>query len=210
MEKFIDIFILVHVILGSIALSAGIFAIIFKKGSKNHKLAGIIFYYFLLVSSIMAIIITFLPGHKNIFLLCIGVFSTYLVYTGYRSLKYRKSKPSLFDKFFAVILMAFGLGLLFIGVRSLINENSMGIVAIVFGGLASWLSIGDLRSFKDLKKLKKMYLRLHVSKIMGAFIASTTALIVNNQILPGAWGWLAPTVIGTFYITYWSRKLRGK
>lgn len=207
MENFIDTFILVHVILGAIALIAGIFAVAFKKGSKNHKKAGIIFYYFLLVSSLMAIVITFLPGHQNTFLMCIGVFSSYLVYTGYRSLKFKKENPNLLDKILSGVLCAFGLYLLFIGIKAVIQDSMMGIVAIVFGGLSVWLSLGDFRSFRDIDDLKKNYLKLHVVKIMGAFIAATTALIVNNEILPGVWGWLTPTIIGTCYTTYWTRKL---
>jgi hypothetical protein len=48
---------------------------------------------------------------------------------------------------------------------------------------------------------------MHLTKMTGEFIAWVTALIVVDQFIPGIFGWLAPTVLGTAFIVHQSRKL---
>ena len=44
----------------------------------------------------------------------------------------------------------------------------------------------------------------------GGYIAAFTAFVVVNQILPGVYGWLTPTALGTIYIMYWNKKIKNK
>ncbi len=51
---------------------------------------------------------------------------------------------------------------------------------------------------------------LHLGNMMGAYIASFTAFLVVNEVLPPLVGWLGPTVLGSFYIAYWNIKINKK
>ena len=83
------ILIIAHASLGGIALLAGMAALIAKKGSAPHKRAGLIFFYSMLSSAIIALVISAFPEHESPFLFTIGIFSSYFIITGYRALKYK-------------------------------------------------------------------------------------------------------------------------
>jgi hypothetical protein len=59
----------------------------------------------------------------------------------------------------------------------------------------------------------KMWLIRHIGMISGAFIATFTAFLLTNVRIDPMWiVWLAPTVVGTIFITYsirtWKQKLK--
>jgi len=65
---------------------AGAFSLLLKKGSSGHKKTGKLFYYSILISALAAYIIAVLSNHENPFLFSIGLFSTYFLISGRRSL----------------------------------------------------------------------------------------------------------------------------
>jgi hypothetical protein len=72
------------------------------------------------------------------------------------------------------------------------------------------MALQDLRS-TSIPHDKKAYLRKHLQRLGGGFIASATAfLVVNLRDLPDwlpAWGlWLLPTVLISPLIVYYSRR----
>ena len=86
MEEFIRIFILTHAAFGGIAMLSGTVAVITKKGSSIHKKSGKLFYYSMLLSISMSLIIAILPGHESAFLFFIGIFSAYFIPVSYTHL----------------------------------------------------------------------------------------------------------------------------
>jgi len=71
----------------------------------------------------------------------------------------------------------------------------------------------------DLKKIGKpepdklAYIRIHIQRLLGAFIASFTAFLVVNleylpDFIPGWTYWLLPTLLITPLISYWVRKYK--
>lgn len=211
METAIDIpqlLIYIHASFGGIALLSGTLAILFKKGSPNHKKAGKIFYLSLLIGSLIAIGITQFPNHYNPFLFSIGIFSLYLLLSGYRALRYKAAIPSLkIDTMISSTMLL--ISLLMISLP-LLQNGKLNIVLSVFGGIGLFSAIRDLRFYQNPEKLRKNWLRLHLGNMMGAYIASFTAFIVVNDFLPSLVGWLGPTVLGFIYIIYWNRKLKKK
>jgi hypothetical protein len=208
LNQIIKILIYTHATLGGIALVAGFFAMTFKKGGQNHKKSGKLFFWSMLVSGGLAEIVAVLPGHENAFLFTIGVFTIYLVLTGNMALKYKVPNTDLkWDKLVSILMIITGLGMIIFPV---IWYKSFNIVLAVFGLIGLSLAIGDLIKFRNPEKLRKIWLRQHLTKMIGAYIAAVTAFIVVNQIIPGVYGWLAPTVVGTAVISYWSRKVRRK
>lgn len=91
---------------------------------------------------------------------------------------------------------------------SFFKSFTMGWVLVVFGSIGLLNAINDLRAMRDLQLLRKKYLRLHIAKISGAYIAAFTAFFVTNSVLPSLLSWLLPSVFGIIFISYWMRKTR--
>ena len=202
LEEIVKILIIIHAITGTIALLAGIFSLSAKKGGKIHKRSGKWFYYSMLVSVVLAIFISNAPNHKNAFLFIIGLFSGYFVLSGYRALKIRKTGIKFWDYLIPIVYLLIALGMIFLALRSGIK-----VVLLIFGCVALGFALRDLILLRKPDKLKRDWQKLHLSKMIAAYISATTAFLVANQLIPGLWGWLSPTVLGTILITYWMTKL---
>ncbi|MEZ4804279.1 MAG: DUF2306 domain-containing protein [Bacteroidia bacterium] len=86
---FAQILIIVHATQGGIALLCGMIAILSKKGSALHKRAGKIFFYSMLSSALLSLVISISPNHESAFLFVIGVFSSYFILIEYRAINFK-------------------------------------------------------------------------------------------------------------------------
>jgi len=208
MEKVIDNIILLHAVLGGIALLSGAIALSTKKGSATHKKAGRWFYNAMLSSIVISLIVAWMPGHENMFLFGIGIFSLYFILSGYRALRYLKPNFSIqVDQFIAWAIIAVGLCMI---VLPILLESKINIILSVFGGVGMVFGIRDLLLLRDTTKLRKIAIKQHLGKMTGGYIAAVSAFFVVNNILPGMWNWFAPSIIGTIFITYWMNKMDRK
>jgi len=212
MEKFLQPLLVIHIAAGSTALLAGIAAIIFKKGMKGHNLSGKIYYWSMLVIGITAFGIAIPKG--NMFLLMIGGFSTYMTLTGYRFLQFRRNKALPFG-FWDYSLIVIGFTTLIIPSIYFtqvgwVKIGGFGLVFGVFGLILTGMLLGDLSIGKKLSTYPSAwFLQMHISRMMGAFIATVTAFLVQNwQTDPVFIAWLLPTVVFTPLIIYYQRKFR--
>jgi uncharacterized membrane protein len=205
-EKIAEILIYyIHAPLGGIVLLTGGIALIVKKGNNVHKNSGKIFFFSMLFSAISAFIISVLPNHESPFLFSIGLFSTYFLISGLRSLNFKKKEFQLrTDKIIAYMITLTGIAMILYPV---LLFSKLNIILTVFGVVGIVFGFRDLKLFKDIKRLKKNWLKLHLGKMIGGYIASVSAFFVVNQILPGIWNWFIPGIIGSGYITYWMIKL---
>ena len=92
----------------------------------------------------------------------------------------------------------------------IIVKHKLSIVLTVFGVVGLTFGVLDLIQFRNHDKLKKNWLKTHLGKMVGGYIAATTAFAVVNGIFPGIYSWFIPGVIGGFYIYYWNRKIDKK
>jgi uncharacterized membrane protein len=207
-EKVTRILIYSHAFLGGIALFSGMISLIAKKGKILHRKSGKVFLLSMLSSALTALIISILPNHESAFLFSIGVFSSYLILTGYRAISYKSKNVNLtIDKIISwtMIVLAF----LMIFYNPIFN-NKVNIVLTAFGIVGSFLSIRDLILYKNTERLTAGWLKLHLGKMIGGYISATTAFVVVNDFFPSFYGWFIPGIIGGFYITYWMNKLKNK
>lgn len=208
MESAIQVLIYIHATFGGIALLTGLVAVIARKGETVHKRFGLVFYYAMILSGVSAMIIAVLPNHENPFLFVVGIFSLYFVLTGYRALQFKRKIPDLkLDKAISVLMLITGFLMLLL---SLVITNSVSIVLVVFGLLGILFAFQDLRLFKNPKKLREKWLRLHLGRMLGGYIAASTAFVIVNQFFPSVYGWFIPGIIGGFVIWYWIKKLQRK
>ncbi len=201
-----QILITIHAVLGGLSLLAGLVALVVKKGSAPHRLAGKIFVYSLACASLLAVGVTFLPGHESPFLFAVGVFTLYLIGSGYRALSLRNPGANhVPDLVIAATMILTGGGMILL---PWLWSRQFNVVLAVFGTIGILLAMRDLRVFRNPEKYSTQWLEIHLGKMIGGYIAAVTAFLVVNQVLPGIVGWLAPTIVGTPFIVFWSRKVR--
>jgi len=210
MEKLAEILIFyVHVPLGSLALLTGAIALIAKKGSTIHKTSGKLFFFSMLIAAIASFVISVLPEHENPFLLGIGLFSTYFLISGLRSLKLKQANfDPKWDRIVAFLIILIGFSMI---LYPILKSNSINIVLTVFGAVGIVFGFRDLKLLKNQERMKKGWLKLHLGKMTGGYIAAVSAFFVVNEILPGIWNWFVPGIVGSVFITYWMMLLdKGK
>lgn len=208
MEKTIQILIYVHAAFGGIALLAGLISIIAKKGKTIHRKFGLVFFYSMLLSGIIAMIVAVLPNHESPFLFAVGIFSLYFVLTGNRALNFKRKNPDLkIDKLISIVMIVTGILMILLPI---ILTKQINIILTVFAIVGILFSMKDLQLFKNPERLRKGWLKLHLGKMLGGYISATTAFVVVNEFFPSFYGWFIPGIIGGFIITYWSRKLNKK
>ena len=207
-EKAIQILIYAHAFLGGVALISGMVSLIATKGKNAHKKAGKLFFYTMLLCAFIALIIAVLPKHESAFLFSIGIFSAYFVLTGYRALNFKSKNITLtIDKTIAWVMII--TGLLMILYNPIFNHQ-INIVLTAFGVVGLILSVRDLMLFRDIERLNKSWLKLHLGKMIGGYISATTAFVVVNNFFPSFYGWFIPGIFGGLYIAYWMNKLNKK
>lgn len=208
-EKLAEILIYyVHAPLGGIALLTGGISLIAIKGSNVHKKSGKIFFFSMLFSALSAFIISVLPNHESPFLFSIGLFSIYFLISGLRSLNFKQKEFHLkIDKIIAYLITLTGIVMI---LYPIVLYSKLNIILTVFGAVGIVFGLRDLKLFKDIQRLKKNWLKLHLGKMTGGYIAAVSAFFVVNQILPGIWNWFVPGIVGSGYITYWMIKLNRK
>lgn len=205
MEKTIQILIYGHATFGGIALLAGLVSMIAKKGLQLHKKSGLVFYYTMVISAITGMFVALLPNHESPFLFAVGIFSLYFTLTGKRALRFKFKNPKVeVDQWISRIMIVSGILMVFLPV--IISER-INIILCVFAIIGIVFSIRDLILYKDADRLKKSWLKLHLGKMIGAYISATTAFVVVNQFFPSFYGWFIPGIVGGFVIAYWVRKL---
>jgi hypothetical protein len=195
-----------HIIFGSISLISGTLNICMKKGGKTHRLVGKLFIWSMIVSGILAIIMTLL--HPNLFLFFIAVFSLYLSSVGYLYIRQPFLSKTL--KAISVTMLIAGIAFVIYGLLAL-SKSSFGIVPVVFGTIGIILSIQDIKAHQLDYKGR---LVMHLQRVTAAYISTTTAFLVVNlklpESIPNFIPWLLPTIIITPFIVRWSRQYSKK
>lgn len=208
MEAAIQVLIYIHAAFGGIALLTGLVAVIARKGKTIHKRFGLVFYYTMILSGVSAMLIAVLPNHESPFLFAVGIFSLYFVVTGYRALRFKRKAPDLkIDKAIALFMLLTGVLMI---VLPVVFTGSINIILVVFAIVGIIFSIKDLRLFKEPKRLRSVCLKMHLGKMLGGYIAASTAFVVVNQFFPSIYAWFIPGIIGGFVIAYWIKKLKRK
>ena len=208
MEKMIQIFIYIHAAFGGFALLAGLVSILAKKGKNIHRKSGLIFFYSMMLSGIIAMIVAVLPNHESPFLFAVGIFSLYFVLTGNRALNFKRKKTDLkIDKLISIIMITTGVLMILLPI---ILTKSINIVLVVYAIVGIIFSVSDLILFRNPERLRKGWLKLHLGKMLGGYISATTAFVVVNEFFPSFYGWFIPGIVGGFVIAYWMRKMNKK
>lgn len=204
------VFLILHVITGAIGLLLGSFILIRKKGDKVHKKLGRIFAIAMIINGLSAFVLSYI--HPNIFLFIVGVFSVYLASSGYRMISLKNisngQKPKIIDYSLTFLMLIACLAFLYIGITNLISGVYFGSILCMFGLISFRLCYSDYKLYTGKMTDDLQWLKNHIGRMTGAYIASLTAfLVVNNTLLPPFLAWSLPTIIGLFFIIRTIRKL---
>lgn len=133
-----------------------------------------------------------------------------MLITGIRYLnKNIEGTVTFIDWLLTIVMLLFALAFIVFGLFNLSSGKSFGVVFIVFGSIGLLFSCQDYINFKGKSAIKNYFLTTHLQRMVGSFIASTTAfLVVNNKILPSIIAWLLPTIILVPLIIFWTKKFK--
>lgn len=217
MEILFKTFLVLHIIGGSVGLITGTINLVCKKGDKNHKLVGKIFAFSMLTAGLSSFILSIIL--QNYFLFMIGVFTIYLVGTGYRYIYLKMlgsdQTPTILDWIITTMMLLAGFTFIGLGIYKIFLLDNFGIVFIVFGILGLRLVKTDFINYKGKFKTKNYWLIAHLKRMTGGYIAAITAFLVVNSkyspiVLPSVLIWLLPTAILTPLIISWTKKYKVK
>jgi uncharacterized membrane protein len=208
MEILFKILLLLHIFGGGVGLLSGTINIIRKKGDKKHKLTGKFFLYGMMLSGVSALALSVM--HPNYFLFIVGIFTLYMVSTGERYLFLKQllngQSPIFLDWILAGSMLVFGIAFIVFGIKIYLQQEKFGLVFLVFGYISLRFVYSDWQNYTGKAKHKNYWLLAHLQRMTGAYIASLTAFLVVNKLLPGIIIWLLPTILLTPLIFIWSRK----
>lgn len=197
-----------HIAAGTVAVLAGVGALVTTKGGRRHRTAGKLFLIAMAVT--MATVFVLLAAAPTTFrtvLALVAVFSGYLAFSGYRVLSRKRPSdgPGTVDWLAASAVVLACLALGGWGGVWFLAGSEFGLVMAVFGGIGVVFGGQDLRSFH--RGESGAWLVSHLQRMLAAFIATVSAVsAVNLTPVIGVAAWLWPTVVGTPLIAYWSQK----
>jgi uncharacterized membrane protein len=207
MPSLFTILITLHVAGGTTGLITGAVAASVKKGSKLHNGSGKLYFYGMLLASLAALIISWLPNHHNLFLCAVGGFMLYMITSGYRMIYLKRQLKTtdfpigILDYTITTFAVVFGIFLIVLAVLGLKNGNTFSIVPAVFGSICINYARLDYGLLNGKKLLKTHWIANHITRMMGGLVATYTAFLVVNVHIQQNWIlWLLPTVIGTVLI----------
>ena len=201
-----EVLLLLHITVGTIALLCAALAVSSEKGKKIHVLSGGTYFW-----SMVAIFLTAIPMsimNSNIFLFLIAVFSFYLAFAGMRFARNRKGIATTLDWIAVSLMILSGLGMWILAAIYFTKDNSQYIVLLVFGFLAIFLGYGDCISHKNKTATGKERIAKHLTNMMAGTIAVITAVLVVNPPSDPEWiWWLLPTVLIVPVIFWWNNRV---
>jgi len=197
-----------HIAGGTVALVAGVGALVTKKGGPRHRRTGKVFLVSMgIVVGTVFGLLAIDPTPFRVVLTLVAVFSGYLAFSGYRALSRKRPAQTAqtvdWVAATGVIFACLGLGVW--GLSWVLAGRSFGILMMVFGGIGVAFGAVDVHLFRADKTAEWMV--THLQRMIGAFIATVSAVsAVNLTAVMGIAAWLWPTLVGIPLIYYWSSK----
>jgi hypothetical protein len=136
-----DAFLFLHIVAGVTALLAAGAALGFAKGAAWHRRAGLTYVLAMLAVTLTTFVLVAL--RPNLFLFVIGVFSFYLVFTGWRAGAQPDGRPQWTDHLAGAAMALTGAAMLAIGAVRLFGPGGAEpVILLVFGSIG--LTLGAL------------------------------------------------------------------
>lgn len=184
----------VHILFGTAALALGLTAILSPKRRGLHTRVGRLFIYAYCVVVATATVGLLIFDFRS-FLAVVTILSVYDVFAGYRALILRGRRPQAMD--WVASLLGLLTPWIFITVmRRLHQPWSPVLTWSILGGLILNSGYDILRLVLPIAWLRRTWVQEHLLKMMGAYIAVTSAFAgtVFARFMP--WAAILPSVVG--------------
>ena len=150
----------------------------------------------------------------NPFLFAIALFSGYLLFTGWRAVRYRSAGAARLDRLAAAAMLLLGVGMIAVGLTATVTGDSddRARVLMVFGAIGLGFALVDLWTSGQGGLEGALRIARHIGRMGGAYIATVTAVaVVNLEMLPELLRWLGPTLVISPLLAWFSaRRLQGR
>lgn len=207
---------LLHMCAGMVGLLSGATAIIFRKGSPRHVVAGKVFVVSMLTMAGSAVYLAALK-HDNANIGG-GILTFYLVTTAWLTAKRKDGETSLFDWVWLVIPLALGAGIWIQRIRMVKAGSPEGGfrvgMAFFMGTVMLLAAAGDLRMLLRGGVFGMQRVVRHLWRMcLGLFIASGSFFLgQGNKIFPGVIGQssllLIPAFLPLALLIFWVFRVR--
>ncbi|MBS0295379.1 MAG: DUF2306 domain-containing protein [Proteobacteria bacterium] len=182
-----------HIGGGMIGMSAGAVALLTRKGERVHRIAGSVFTAAMLVmAGVGAGVAPFLPA-EQIPNTTAGVFTFYLVLTGWMTVRRAEGRIGLFERL-AILIPVAGAGIgLYLSTRPEIT-GIQHMATYVIAGIATLSALGDVHLLLRKGLLGRPRIARHVWRMCVALTIAAFSFFVGQQ------GYLPKAVRGTFLL----------
>lgn len=196
-----------HILAGVTALITAGLAVGSAKGGYLHRRAGNIYTLAMLFTGLSALILAVVD--PNPFLFAVGIFSLYLVFTGWRAAMIRDGRSRQLDHAAGAVMALTGLGMLGWGTQGILTKTgAQPLVLLAFGSIGLTMALADWRDWARGPVVGKPRIARHLGRMLGGTIATITAAgVVNLSFLPNLVVWLGPTVLITPIIFWWTARV---
>jgi len=203
----IDPVLVVHVACGGVALAAAGVALGAAKGGGLHRRSGRV--YVLGMLGVTLTTLALVAARPDPFLLAVGVFSFYLVFSGWRAGVVRDGRPGRPDHVAAAIMAVTAALMLGGGAAGLsAGAGARPVILLAFGAIGLALVLADWRDWRRGPVTGRARIARHLSRMLAGSIATlTAAAVVNLGFLPALVVWLGPTVLLTPVIFWWTARV---
>lgn len=201
---------ILHILAGFTALGMAGTALGTVKGGRWHRRAGNIYVLSMLVVTLSTFALVAI--RPNLFLFVIGIFSFYLVFTGWRAAMLRDGRPRFADHASGAVMAIAGGVMMALGAAGLLGAGgAQPVILLVFGSIGLTLALSDWRDWRAGPITGKARIARHLTRMLAGTIATiTAAVVVNLDFLPALVTWLGPTALITPLIFWWNaRVMRG-
>jgi hypothetical protein len=188
-----------HIGGGSTALLSGLLAMLFDKNKKNHRKAGLVFFWSMNLVAVSAVGLSSI--RHNLFLLAIGIFSFYMNFTGYRAIKNKSMKYKWIDWLVTILAAGTAVFMLATGNTVLLAFGSILLFLNYRNTQLQWLSDDERKGKRPWRYIA------HLGNMSGTYLSAATAfVVVNINFVKPVWLiWLLPSIIGVPFIIYYTR-----
>jgi hypothetical protein len=199
-----------HIAAGVVAVASALVAIISKSADlprRLHVRSGLTFVGAMVAVVATALVLSLL--RFNPIMVLIALFSGYSAWAGYRFARNRGGTPTTADRAAAWALAIVSLGMIGWGVYGVATGALTGVIGIIFGIIGGLGAKEDLNRFSGGGVWGRDRIMAHANRMLGATIATVTAVMVTNVRVEPLWiPWLAPTIVLVPAIAWWERRLR--
>jgi uncharacterized membrane protein len=207
-----------HVLAGALALLTGILCMVTRKGGKNHRRIGKV-YFWSMAWVFVSVVLLAIFFRFYFFFFVIAVLSFYAAFSGYRVLfRKRVEAATAVDHLTAYITLAAGIALVAVSVLAMMNLMPTAaitagasvdtILGLLFGGMTAASAVNELRLMRTPQADRRWWWYHHMDRMLSSYVAAMTAFMVQMgvRLAPPeiAWiFWVAPSAIGVPLIAYW-------